>query len=162
VEIVADSIGTDERRWLFALARGRLSGPAVDRNMPAEVRDSLVARGLVAWSEQSFGLTAQGKQQVDALRAPKPRAAARPAPAHVDAVPGEISEMHLKWLETALGQRLRGELVPWSAIPATIRAPLEQQGFIWHFEDQTEIDLSAVRALTQRGVRWTESFRPVR
>lgn len=156
---MSDSIGTDERRWLFALSRGRLSGQAVDRNMPAPVRDSLLARGLVGWAEESFGLTTQGKAEVERLRTREPRRPAQQARESVDTKPGEISEMHLKWLEDALARRLRGELVRWSTIPDVIRAPLEQQGFIWRFEDNAEIDLRAVRALTQRGVRWAQAVR---
>lgn len=146
---------------MFALARGRLSGQAVDRNMPAPVRDALVARGLVAWADASFGLTTQGKREVERLRSrPEKAASARPAPAQSESIAGEVSEAHLKWLEAALSQRLRGEVVSWNAIPDAIRAPLESGGFIWRFEDQTEIDLRAVRALTKRGIRWTDAVKP--
>lgn len=156
---MADAIGTEERRWLFALARGRLSGQAVDRNMPAPVREALMARGLVSWSDASFGLTANGKLEVERLRSREKREPARPSQVVPETAPGAVEEAHLKWLEGALAQRLRGESVSWSAIPDAIRTPLEQGGFIWRFEDQAEIDLRAVRALTQRGIRWTDAVK---
>ena len=60
----ANDLTGDELQWLLAISRGPLSKEAVDRRMPAGVRDSLITRGLARWRLGFFEITPGGETSV--------------------------------------------------------------------------------------------------
>ena len=55
-----ETITSEERLWLLALVRGPLSPTSVKRPMSEQVRDSLLAKGLIHWRSDFVEITRRG------------------------------------------------------------------------------------------------------
>ena len=62
-------LSSEERQWLFAIARGPLTRVAANRSMPETIRDSLIGKRLMRWKIGFLEATPRGIAEAERLRA---------------------------------------------------------------------------------------------
>jgi hypothetical protein len=56
----SEIVTSEEKLWLLALVRGPLAPASVKRPMSDQVRDSLLAKGLIHWRDDFVEITQRG------------------------------------------------------------------------------------------------------